>query len=208
MGILEKLREVRINLYALSAFLICVAILVGVHNCGPRRADSGSISKSDRASEFLTSTGTTVHSPSNGPKHNRNTESTLPDVDERNEPATGSNDPISGWVGIESTRNSPTWSSISGELVTRRFSLGFAPGIQATLPKALGLDARIARAWDFGFNVGGMYYFDDKKLADTFSLGYNLRKTKVLSNVDIIFGYSIVKEQTFVGIRIELGQYK
>lgn len=95
------------------------------------------------------------------------------------------------------------------DLVFKRTKWNFslAPGIQVAAPGVMGLDFRFARVGDFGFNVGAAYFSADKKIGDTLTVGYNLRKSRLLSNVDLIAGGSYTRKTILFGIRLELGEW-
>lgn len=178
----------------LLTFLTLCAIMVGV-KCGKREQDllvTNAISRQLGADEVLQ------------PKRRRTTKSDLRDAgesavgrpDDRNEPR---------WYSVP-PRFSPRWDTRTGDLHIKRYGFSLAPGLQMLGPKAVGLDFRIARAGDFGLQVGTAYFFDDRRIGETVTLGYNLRKTKMLSNVDLLVGGSYTRSTILVGLRIELGQ--
>lgn len=106
-------------------------------------------------------------------------------------------------------RNVPTRSTLqlgdNNVLTFSKYNWSLAPGIQTVVPKGVGLDVRIFRVGDFGFNTGVLYLSDREQLAPSLSIGYNLRRTRLLSNCDLI---GVWTTKTWgVGLRFELGEW-
>ncbi len=106
------------------------------------------------------------------------------------------------------TDNPVLWSRNDGTIKFKWYWVSFAPGInyQTNGTKAgLGIDIRWLYVGDLGLQ-GGIGLYRGQKATPQFSLGYNLRRTKILSNTDLIVGIDLDKT-LFGGIRCELGNY-
>ena len=106
------------------------------------------------------------------------------------------------------TRKSVDWNGNTGVITYNWYGLSFGPGINYQTNGShagLGIDIRWLYIGDFATQAGIAFY-KGQKVTPQVSIGYNLRRTKVLSNTDLIVGISGDKS-IFGGIRCELGSY-
>lgn len=82
-------------------------------------------------------------------------------------------------------------------------------GIEAILPKGLGIDYQFYQFHDFETHFGAAYFFDEKKATPSFGIGYNpWRVTKVTHNTYLFMSWGPLGPSNlgtfFGGIRINL----
>ncbi len=100
------------------------------------------------------------------------------------------------------------WSRSNGSIRWNWYGLSLSPGVNYQTEgqkRGLGIDIRWLYIGDFSTQAGFAFY-KEEKVKPQISIGYNLRRTKWLSNVDVIAGINLDKT-LFGGLRVELGQY-
>jgi hypothetical protein len=104
------------------------------------------------------------------------------------------------------TRRAILWSGNDGTLQYKWYwyamGLGLSYQTNGKHP-GLGVDIRGLYIGDFGLQAGVGFY-KGEKATPQISIGYNLRKIKIINNTDLIIGISGDKS-LFGGIRCELG---